>query len=59
MKAAAYVLLMIGAISGCSADRGTADLGRTTRMFPDCDQVSAEEQRRGRCMRRPDMPDGL
>jgi hypothetical protein len=48
MKAVPFVLLMIGTISGCSADRSTADHGRTNQMFPDCDQVSVEEQRRGR-----------
>jgi hypothetical protein len=59
MKAAAFVFIVIGTIGGCSADRSTADHGRTNQMLPDCDQVSAEEQRRGRCMRPPDMPDGL
>jgi hypothetical protein len=59
MKAATFALLVIGALDGCSGDRDIAHQGRTTQMFPDCDQVSAEEQRQGRCMRRPDMPDGL
>ena len=53
MKAATLVLLLI-ALWGCSADRP-----RTTQMFPDCDQVSAEQQRQGRCMRRPDLSDGF
>ena len=54
MKAATFVLLLVGALWGCSTDRA-----RTTQMFPDCDQVSAEQQRQGQCMRRPDLPDGL
>jgi hypothetical protein len=47
-------LLLLIAVSGCSADRG-----RTTQMNPDCTQVSAEEQARGNCMYRPDVPEGL
>ena len=50
----AAILLLAIAISGCSSDRG-----RTTQMNPDCTQVSAEEQARGNCMYRPDVPEGL
>jgi hypothetical protein len=48
------VLLILGALTGCSSDR-SPDRGGTTQMFPDCNQVSAEQQRNGRCMRRPDI----
>ncbi len=50
----ALILLPVIAISGCSSDHG-----RTTQMNPDCTQVSAEEQARGNCMYRPDVPEGL
>jgi hypothetical protein len=53
MKIAALVLLTIGALGGCSENR-YAERGGTTQMFPDCNQVSAEQQQNGRCMRRPD-----
>jgi hypothetical protein len=58
MRVVAFMLLVMGAIGGCSSERGD-HRGNTTQMFPDCDQISAEQQRHGRCMRRPDMPDGL
>ena len=48
------ILLLVIALSGCSADRG-----RTSQMNPDCTQVSAEQQARGDCMYRPEMPEGL
>jgi hypothetical protein len=54
MKAIVLGLLVAVVLTSCSSNRG-----RTTQMFPDCDQVSAEEQRQGRCMHRPDLPDGL
>ena len=48
------ILLVVIAASGCSSDRGP-----TRQMNPDCTQVSAEEQARGNCMYRPDVPEGL
>lgn len=53
MRSAISVILAL-ALSGCAAEGG-----RTTQMFPDCTQASAEEQASGKCMRRPDIPDGL
>jgi hypothetical protein len=47
-------LLMVTVLAACSESRG-----RTRQLYPDCDQVSAEEQRQGRCMSRPDTPEGL
>jgi hypothetical protein len=54
MKTIVLGLVAAVVLTSCSANRG-----RTTQMFPDCDQVSAEQQQQGRCMRRPDLPDGL
>ena len=54
MKGAVLLLLLINSLSACCTDEG-----RTRQMFPDCDQATAEEQRQGRCMRRPDLPEGL
>lgn len=53
-KALAAAVLVALSVWGCSNVRG-----RTTQMFPDCTQVSAEQQRQGKCMNRPDLPDGL
>ena len=53
LNVAAAVLVALS-VWGCSNVRG-----RTTQMFPDCTQVSAEQQRQGKCMNRPDLPDGL
>jgi hypothetical protein len=58
MRVILPVALMIIAISGCSGSREEATRGRTTQMFPDCTQVSAEEQAKGNCMTRPELPDG-
>jgi hypothetical protein len=54
MKIVLLAALMAVAVSSCSSGRG-----RTTQMFPDCTQVSAEEQRKGNCMYRPEIPDGM
>jgi hypothetical protein len=53
MKAVAIALLVAVAASGCSNSRG-----RTTQMFPDCDDVSADEQAESKCVHRPETPDG-
>jgi ABC-type uncharacterized transport system auxiliary subunit len=53
-RAAAVVLLLLVTLAGCFENRT-----RTTQMYPDCDQVSAEEQRQGRCMIRPNLPEGF
>jgi hypothetical protein len=49
--------LLAVAAAGCSASQGRTTQGRTTQMFPDCTQVSAEEQQHGKCMYRPEAPD--
>jgi hypothetical protein len=54
MKIAVIAVLILVALPSCSNSRG-----RTTQMFPDCTQVSAEQQRQGKCMNRPEAPDGL
>lgn len=54
MRGAMWAVLLALTMGGCSADRG-----RTTQMFPDCTQVSAEEQAAGKCMYRPEIPDGV
>jgi hypothetical protein len=54
MKVAMVAALWAVVLAGCSADRGG-----TTQMFPDCTQVSAEEQAKGKCMYRPEQPDGV
>ena len=51
---AAAALLLGVVLSGCTSDRGP-----TRQMNPDCTQVSAEEQARGNCMYRPEVPEGL
>lgn len=52
MKIIAIAMLIAVALLACtSAPRGT-----TTQMFPDCTQVSAEQQRMGNCMMRPEPP---
>jgi hypothetical protein len=53
MKSAIAVLLVAGALLGCTAQ------GRTTQMNPDCTRVSAEEQAKGNCMYRPEIPESL
>jgi hypothetical protein len=45
-------VLLSAAVAGCSASQG-----RTRQMFPDCTQVSAEEQQQGKCMYRPEAPE--
>jgi hypothetical protein len=45
MKTAIVVLLLV--LSGCSSNHG-----RVRELNPDCTQVSAEEQAKGRCMHR-------
>jgi hypothetical protein len=52
-KGVTAVLLIAATLAACSENRG-----RTRQMYPDCDQVSAEEQREGQCMIRPDTPVG-
>jgi hypothetical protein len=54
MKVVIMTALLAIVLTGCAADRG-----RTTQMFPDCTQVSAEEQAKGKCMYRPEQPDGV
>jgi hypothetical protein len=54
MKPSVTVLLLTIVLLGC-----TSTHGRTTQMNPDCTQVSAEEQAKGNCMYRPEVPDGL
>jgi hypothetical protein len=54
MRSAISAAILAVALSGCAYEGG-----RTTQMFPDCTQASAEEQASGKCMRRPDIPDGL
>lgn len=54
MKLLAIALLIAVILPACSNSRG-----RTTQMFPDCTQVSAEQQRQGKCMNRPEAPDGM
>jgi hypothetical protein len=49
-------LMLVGALmalAGCAGHQT-----RTTQMNPDCTQVSAEEQARGNCMYRPEVPEG-
>jgi hypothetical protein len=51
-----FLTLLVGfSIWGCS----NVPAGRTTQIFPDCTQVSAEQQRQGKCMNRPEPPDAL
>ena len=52
MKTLTLAPLLIAALLGC-----TPPQGRTTEMNPDCTQVSAEEQAKGNCMYRPEVPD--
>jgi hypothetical protein len=52
MKATALLILLAAAVSSCSMDRG-----RTSEMYPECDQATAEQQRQGKCMHRPEVPD--
>ena len=54
MKGIVVAVLLVVVLPACSTSRG-----RTTQMFPDCTQVSAEQQRQGKCMNRPEAPDGL
>lgn len=54
IRVVAIAVLVAVGVSGCSNTGG-----RTTQMFPDCTQVSAEQQRQGKCMIRPEAPDGL
>jgi hypothetical protein len=54
MKVVFLAVLVALSAWGCSNVRG-----RTTQMFPDCTQVSAEQQRQGKCMNRPEPPDSL
>ena len=54
MKSLALLILLVATVSSCSTNRG-----RTTQMFPDCTQASAEQQAQGKCMRRPDIPAGI
>jgi hypothetical protein len=54
MRSAISAAILALALTGCAAERG-----RTTQMFPDCTQATAEEQASGKCMRRPEIPDGL
>jgi hypothetical protein len=54
MRTTALLILLTVAVAGCSTNRG-----RTTQMFPDCTQATAEEQAQGKCMHRPDIPDGV
>ena len=51
----AIAILLFSALLGCT---GTYQ-GRTTEMNPDCTQVSAEEQAKGNCMYRPEVPEGM
>lgn len=53
-KLIVVAVLIAIALSACSDSRG-----RTTQMFPDCTQVGAEQQRQGKCVNRPEPPDGL
>ena len=43
MKAAVPIVLMAEILVSCAGDRN-----RSRQMFPDCTQVSAEEQRQGK-----------
>ena len=51
LRKAALPLLVAAILAGCSGERG-----RTTQMVPDCTQASAEQQRAGKCVYRPDPP---
>ena len=53
MKVVTIALLVAVALPSCSSSRG-----RTTQMFPDCTQVSPDEQSKGKCMYRPERPEG-
>jgi hypothetical protein len=54
MKALTVALIAMVALAGCSTNRG-----RTTQMFPDCDDVRADQQRSTKCVHRPDAPDSM
>jgi hypothetical protein len=53
MKSAIAILLLFSPLLGCTGP----GQGRTTEMNPDCTQVSAEEQAKGNCMYRPEVPE--
>jgi hypothetical protein len=55
MKSTIAVVLVSAALLGCTGP----GQGRTTEMNPDCTQVSAEEQAKGNCMYRPELPEGM
>jgi hypothetical protein len=52
MKLAIAALLLAACVLGCAPTHG-----RTAQMNPDCTQVTAEEQAKGNCMYRPELPD--
>ena len=52
MKTHVFAILLAVAVAGCSNSGG-----RTTMLFPDCTQVSADQQAQSRCMYRPEPVD--
>lgn len=54
MRAAIGAALLGAALSGCASHHG-----RVRELNPDCTQVSAEEQAKGNCMHRTELPDSL
>ena len=53
MRPAIVVAVLVALLSGCAASHG-----RVRELNPDCTQVSAEEQAKGNCMHRSELPDG-
>jgi hypothetical protein len=56
MKIIAIAMLIAVVLPACSS---STPRGATTQMFPDCTQVSAEQQRLGNCIIRPETPDPM